>query len=302
MFTKSITSINLTTNIKKYKKKEKDKKEKEKEKKENNTNSITTNIDSILDIKKINLIDEETSKKNNSLFDLKKQIHQIYFHTSTIYHRYTINGFMNKKVICIYNVNDIWNLFIESKYNLSNQQLKSLIDLCNNCKNEWISCLTTYNTFLIQENNITSYDDILKWISLFKNYESIGNTYLNLIINLCSEIKSQIINNSSKNNSSKNNTTNYSEKSEKGSNGLEWFNFISQKYIQYGGIFPTTTKKFILFFKNNWDNISDLDTIYISDILLINLGGTSLEYNSYCLYDFITKNIDCIPNIKNWIL
>jgi hypothetical protein len=84
--------------------------------------------------------------------------------------------------------------------------------------------------------------------------------------------------------------------------GIEWFNELISKYIFYGGMFPTTTNQFILFFKNNWNKISNSDTLNLTPIFLNYLGGISIEYNSYCLRDWLIKNSDVVKNKKNWIL
>jgi hypothetical protein len=84
--------------------------------------------------------------------------------------------------------------------------------------------------------------------------------------------------------------------------GIKWFHDLISKYIFYGGTFPTTTYNFILFFKNNWDRLSNIDTLDLTPIFLDYLGGISIEYNSYCLRDWLIKNSDIIKHKKNWIL
>jgi len=82
--------------------------------------------------------------------------------------------------------------------------------------------------------------------------------------------------------------------------GAEWYNQLCTLYTKIGGIFPTTPYDCIKMFERHWNILSDIDTHTMYHILVHILGGNSIEYNAYCLENWIMQNKDILRTFSNW--
>lgn len=96
--------------------------------------------------------------------------------------------------------------------------------------------------------------------------------------------------------------SNYILPNENNKQGTEWYTQLYTQYIKLGGTFPSTPLHVITYFKQEWNRLSDCDTHILYPIFTEILGGVSIEYNAYCLHNWITQNKEVVPNINDWIL
>ena len=272
----------------------------EKNNSENSNNENNNNENSNSENSNSQNSNNENSNKpfismNELLQKKKKLIHQYFFIIYNNYHKNT-----KERIYCIYSINDVWNTFIGKEYTLQTNSLKELLLLLDCCKYEWNEYSSKYKEYLSIQNEINSLDTIQTWCLLFFKFKNKSNFYLNSILEKCSSIK--IKNNLNFEFLSKRVTSNLiTSNNSNNSNNSNWYQHLIKKYEQYNGPFPTTPKKFILYFKTIWDKISDNDTIEISYILINILGGISINNNAYCLTDYIFNNKDIIHNYNDWI-
>jgi hypothetical protein len=214
----------------------------------------------------------------------------------------------NNTILPLFNYNNIIKLYVNLTYSIPDIYMKNLILLSAQLNILWNNVDTLYNDIYLNLNNEQNDDLLIELIFCFnqmKHYNKQSILLIYKVIEICKHIKEEnttieydplkFMDSLHINlNNNKINIINYPP-------NFEWFTILIEKYNNYNGTFPTTTFAFINFFKNNWDKISDSDTLILTPIFLEILGGISVEYNAYCLEDWIKKNIDIIQEKSNWI-
>ena len=232
-------------------------------------------------------------------------INKYYF---LIYNR--IHKQSNNSIQPLYNYNNIIKIYVNFSHSIPDIYMKNLIILSSQLNTLWNSVTELYNYIYININNKQMDDDLLVDLILYfdkmKQYNKQSIILIYKVIEICKHIKEEnttIEYDPLKLTNSLN--TNLNNNQIPISNHIpnfEWFTTLIEKYIHYNGTFPICSLNFINFFKNNWNKISDSDTQILTPIFLEILGGISVEYNAYCLEDWIKKNIDIIKDKSNWIL
>ena len=231
-------------------------------------------------------------------------INKYYF---LIYNR--IHKQLNNSIQPLYNYSNIIKIYINFTHSIPDIYMKNLILLSSELNTLWNNVTELYNYIYINLNDKQIDDDLLVDLILYfdkmKQYNKHSIILIYKVIEICKHIKEEnttieydplkVINLI---------TTNSNNTQTSISNNIpnfEWFTVLIEKYKYYNGTFPTSTISFINYFKTNWDKISDSDTLILTPIFLEILGGISVEYNAFCLEDWIKKNIDIVKDLNNWL-
>jgi len=261
---------------------------------------------------------ESINDKKNTLFDTSfcfNLIDKYYFKIYNHIHKQT-----NNMIYPLYIFTNILKLYVNIEYTIPDIYLKNLILLSSQLNSLWSNTNEDYiyisnNQININEintnltnTNIINANQLLLYFKKMKQYNKDCLLLIHKIFIICKHINEENttieydpykFNNFDETN---NNETNQNEIKQSIKPNFQWFTTLIQKYTYYDGKFPITTIQFINFFKYNWDKINDLDTLILTPIFEEILGGVSIQYNAYCLEDWIKKNIDIVKNIENWIL
>jgi hypothetical protein len=205
-----------------------------------------------------------------------ESIYSLFNSIQTEYNRIFITGKLHPDTIIKYHI----------KYTniLTKQSYTDLKQLLVHMHTIWLDCYT-YVLHIPQGCTDEEYKDMYNYIvNIWHTFSECAYLFLEHINTLESQKQNIIIPN------------------EKNAEGTKWFHDLCICYSKLGGIFPTTTYDFIKTFEREWNNLSDIETHTVYDILSTILGGCSVTYNARCLQEWITQNKDVVPNITNWIL
>jgi hypothetical protein len=236
---------------------------------------------------------------NTNLID--NLIHFINKYHINIYNRF--HKHLNDSIYPLFNFKNILKFYINVNYFIPDIYMKNLIKISSDINNLWkeVTDLYNKNNHLFNKNiennndiNLSNNDktELILFYKQIKIYNKKSIILINNIIHICKYIKEE------------NENIQHNPTIQTNNNlplNIEWFTTLIQKYLFYNGTFPTTTLHFINFFKYNWNKISNSDTNILYYIFIDILGGTSIQYNAYCLEDWIKKNIDIIKDKQNWI-
>jgi hypothetical protein len=81
---------------------------------------------------------------------------------------------------------------------------------------------------------------------------------------------------------------------QKEGNDINWLNQLFNVYEKYQGQLPVSSLHFFQYYKTIWSQLSDEETIQISNITEYILGGNSIEHLSYNLLHYIKQNSDLL--------
>jgi hypothetical protein len=73
---------------------------------------------------------------------------------------------------------------------------------------------------------------------------------------------------------------------------IDWLFKLLNTYEKYKGTFPTTTYYLFTYYRTIWESLTDSETLEISDITDMILGGHSIHLISLNLNDWLKKNYD----------